>query len=128
MRTRTLGFTALAVLALGVLFWLVGGLTFGHLRDGATWGQGAWGMGPGMMPWGGGTALGWSALFLMMGSRLLFWVAIILGFVVLVRWIAEQNGRSRTDTVDAMELARQRYARGDISREEYERLREDLSR
>ena len=56
------------------------------------------------------------------------WVAIIglvvWGVVALTR--RRETGR-RTSEHNPMEIARQRYARGEISREEFEQIRRDLS-
>lgn len=58
-----------------------------------------------------------------------FWVLLIVGAVVLVKWLAEQSsggmqGRDRTP----LEILRERYARGEIDRDEYEQKRKDLER
>ncbi len=81
-------------------------------------------MGPNMM-YGFGQ-IGWPVMGLMMLSMVLFWIAIILGIVWLVRWIADQSVHRGPKDMDALEIIRRRYARGEINREEYERLREDL--
>lgn len=116
MSTRTIGYWTLTVLGAAALLFLVGWLLVG-----------GWAMSPGMMPWVGG--VGWPAMMLMMLAMLLFWVAVILAVIWLVRWIVEQAGRGRSEDVgpDAHEIIRRRYARGEISREEYERLRQDLN-
>jgi putative membrane protein len=56
---------------------------------------------------------------------ILFW-GIIIGAVawVIVR-ITGSEGRERGD---AVEIAKQRYARGEIDREEFNRISEDLRR
>lgn len=62
----------------------------------------------------------------------LFWGGIIF----LIAWSVSRltGGRSEGGQSegarggDALEIARQRYARGEISGEEYERIRDDLSR
>lgn len=70
------------------------------------WMWGAWGMG-------------------MMLMMLLFWALIIAGIVLGVRWFARQTGEHRPDS--ALEILRQRYARGEINREEFEAKKRDLS-
>lgn len=59
-------------------------------------------------------------------AMLLFWVAVILGIVALVRWAARPHGPGSEETLDAFEIARRRYARGEITAEQYQRLRDDL--
>jgi putative membrane protein len=68
--------------------------------------------------------------FLWLGLALLFLFLLLIlvgGGVVVVVLLARSGSRagsSRGD--DALEILRQRYARGEIDREEYERMREDL--
>lgn len=119
MRTRSLGVWALVALVTAVILWLVGWVAVG----GAT-GQFPWGMGPGMMPWFGG-AYSAPAMLSMMLSMLLFWIAVILGIAWFIRWLV---GASHSGEPDALEVVRRRYARGEINRDEYERLRQDLTR
>lgn len=63
----------------------------------------------------------------------LFWGGLILLAVWLVRALFSGNttGRSsamRMETSDtALEILAQRYARGEITREQYETMKEDLS-
>lgn len=87
----------------------------------AQWGggYGGWGMGPGMMgDWG---ATGWLHFILM----IVFWVLVIAGLVFLLRWLIQatrgEKGGSR-----ALEILRERYARGEITHEEFQRLKREL--
>lgn len=79
-----------------------------------------------MMP----SAWGWvgAMLPLMFLGMVVFWVAITRGLVGLVRWIVSLYGSRTTESVDAPDLARRRYARGEIRREDFERIRDRLSR
>ncbi len=53
-----------------------------------------------------------------------FWGVVIgLGVWLISRWVRG----SGSDGNGALALARERYARGEISKEEFERLRRDLS-
>ncbi len=119
MRNRTIGYWIIAVLGIAVLLFLLSTL----LTGGWQWSRG-FGMMPGMM-FGYGRFAG-PVVGLMMLSMILFWIAVILGIVWVVRWMAEQSGRRGPDDVDPLEIIRRRYARGEINREEYERLRQDL--
>ncbi len=78
----------------------------------------------GMMGWGGGgSGMGLGFLFM-----LVFWGLILTGVVLVVRWLWDQ-GRSipRQETPgSALEILRQRYARGEIPREEFEAKKRDL--
>jgi len=58
---------------------------------------------------------------------LLFWILVILGIAVLIRWLLTQplpNRGARDKT--PLEIVRERYARGEIDREEYEQKKRDL--
>ena len=57
----------------------------------------------------------------------LFWVAII-GLVVWGIGSAVRGGSqgSKGESLSPLEIASQRYARGEISRQEYEQLKKDL--
>jgi putative membrane protein len=71
----------------------------------------------------------WSAGgIVMMLGMLLFWAAIITAIVVGIRWLVRQERSGWRDREDrAMQILRERYARGDISREEFEQRKRDLS-
>jgi putative membrane protein len=78
-----------------------------------------WGMHP--MGWMGGM-WGIGMMFMM----LLFWFLVIGGLIVAVRWfLSDQKERRGNDS--AMEILRQRYARGEINKEEFETKKRDLS-
>ena len=57
---------------------------------------------------------------------LVFWGVIIVGFVLGIRWLMTQ-GREPRRTDAALDILRQRYARGDISKEEFEAKKKDLA-
>ena len=69
-----------------------------------------------MMGWGFGI-LGW---FFM----LLFWLLIILGVVALIRYLA-RSGQSREDKTP-LDILKERYARGEIDKKEFEEKKKDL--
>jgi putative membrane protein len=71
----------------------------------------------------GGFGWGWSMPLFM----LLFWVLVIGAVVILVRGVAaggDPDSSHRTDS--ALETLQKRYARGEISKEEYEEKKRDL--
>lgn len=80
----------------------------------------------GMMGWGGGWGQGWGWFGLM---HILWWLLIILGIVALVRWTAgvgpRQAGRREEDR--ALAILRERYARGEINKTEFEDRKRDLA-
>ena len=61
----------------------------------------------------------------MMLMMLIFWGVVIVGIVLGIRWLAHQGSGPRS-TDAALDILRQRYARGDISKEEFETKKRDL--
>jgi putative membrane protein len=61
----------------------------------------------------------------MMLFMLVFWVLVIVGLVLGIRWLATPRRESRGDA--ALEILRQRYARGEINKEEFDAKKRDLS-
>jgi len=83
-----------------------------------------WGHGPGMM--GGGYGMGWFGSIIMIA----FWIAVIVGIVLLIRWLiistrATSHGTSSGES--ALQILKKRYARGEINKEEFEEKRKDLT-
>ncbi|MEW6331354.1 MAG: SHOCT domain-containing protein [Pseudomonadota bacterium] len=69
---------------------------------------------------------GWGMGFGGIGM-ILFWVLIIAGIVVLTKWLADgPRGSGSPREKSALDILKEHYARGDISREEFERKRRDL--
>ncbi len=68
--------------------------------------------------WGMGSGLGW---FLM----ILFWVLVILGIVYLIKAIAGSAKKGEKEE-SAMNILKKRYARGEINKEEFEKMKDDL--
>ncbi|HXF96280.1 MAG TPA: SHOCT domain-containing protein [Gemmatimonadales bacterium] len=77
-----------------------------------------WGMHPMAWMWGAGGLV-------VMLTMLLFWGLVIAALVLAVRWLLTADRRPGRDT--ALEILRERYARGEINREEFEARRRDLS-
>ena len=75
-----------------------------------------WGMHPMWGMWGIG----------MMLVMLVFCGMVIVGIVLAIRWLVTQGRESRA-TDPALDILRQRYARGDISKEEFEAKKKDLT-
>lgn len=70
----------------------------------------------------GGWGMGFGIVFMV-----LFWALVILGIAALIRWLLTQSSpgrRSRDKT--PLETLQERYARGEIDREEYEQKKHDL--
>jgi len=71
----------------------------------------------------------WSVWGLMMMLLMLvFWGLVIAGLAVGLRWLVSLARDPRRDRADAaLDILRQRYARGEISREEFEAKQRDLA-
>jgi putative membrane protein len=61
----------------------------------------------------------------MMLVMFLFWVLVVIGLVVAIRWIITKGKTPRSDS--ALDILRERYARGEINKEEFEAKKKDLS-
>jgi len=57
-------------------------------------------------------------------SMMLLWI----GVVILIIWIAMKivGGSGKESKSDALDIARERYAKGEISKEEFEQMKKDL--
>ena len=67
---------------------------------------------------------GWVGL----GVMMLWWVLVVAGLVMLVRWLVPRGQqRSRDDEKSPMEILKERYARGEIDKKEFEEKKKDLA-
>ena len=70
---------------------------------------------------------GWGMGFGMI-SMVLFWILIILGIVILVRWVSGGSTASGAPpTKTALDILKERYARGEIDKREFEEKKRDLA-
>lgn len=77
----------------------------------------------------GNWGLGGPGFFGMGFGMLLFWALLIAGVIAVLRWLIVGPGR-RTPPAErssALDILAQRYARGEIDREEFEQKRLDLT-
>ncbi len=56
---------------------------------------------------------------------LVFWILVIIGLVLLIKYLWESSAAKR-EPESALELLKKRYARGEISKEEFEEKKKDL--
>jgi putative membrane protein len=76
-----------------------------------------WEMHPVWWMWGAGGLV-------VMVMMLVFWGVVIAGLVVGIRWLVSQSRSSGRDS--SLAILRERYARGEINRDEFEAKRRDL--
>ena len=87
------------------------------------------------MPWMHGFGFGWGGMIFGGLLTLLFWGVIIALIVFAVRALSRPGSRQVTPaagspgqvTDQALEILRQRYARGEISKDEFNSMRQDLA-
>ena len=74
------------------------------------------------MMWGANEGMGWWMIF---GG---IWMVIFWGAIIwLIVWgVGQVSGGGRRSEDTPLEIARTRYARGEITREQFEQLRQDL--
>ena len=72
----------------------------------------------GMM--GGGGNSGW--IFMVF-----WWVLIIAGIVVLIKWLTNQSRNTRDHENSPLEILKERYAKGEIDKKEFEDKKKDLT-
>ncbi len=79
--------------------------------------------GHGMMGWGYGMDWIWNIIMIV------FWISIIVGIIFLIRWVVLSTNKSHETKwgESAIEILKKRYARGEINKEEYEKIRKDIS-
>ncbi len=88
----------------------------------AQWGRpGDWPMGPGMMG-----SMGWVGALMM----LVFWILLIVGLILLIKWLLiktrSESAPKASSNSSALEILKERYARGEIDKEEFEEKKKDL--
>lgn len=68
--------------------------------------------------WGIGYGFEWILM-------ILFWVLLILGVVYLIKLIAGSTKKGEKEET-ALAILKKRYAKGEINKEEFERMKDDL--
>lgn len=58
---------------------------------------------------------------------ILFWILIIAGVVLIVRWMTERYSQGKISAAESpLDILKKRYARGEIDRETFEKMRRDI--
>lgn len=78
--------------------------------------------------WGNGMMYGYQGGMGWMVLGFVFWLAVIAGIVLLVIWIIGKSGKGKQVQTEetALEILNKRYARGEISKEQYEEMKRDI--
>jgi len=83
-----------------------------------------------MMMWPYMSNFGWGGWLLGGLMMLLFWGGLIVLVVLIIRSFSGSGSRSQNQIVttpsNALEIIKNRYAQGEISKEEFETIRHDL--
>ena len=107
-----------------ILFFVILSIPLAKTQAHAQTGQyGGWGMGSGMM---GGYGMGWFGGILMIA----FWILILVGLIFLIKWLIQSIGRDKATGSSgnrSLEILKERYARGEIDKQEFESKKKDLS-
>jgi len=74
-----------------------------------------------MMHWDYGCGMGFGWVFM-----IFFWVLIVLGIVYLIR-IVMLGAKKQTSGDTALDILKKRYAKGEITKEEFEKIKNDLN-
>ena len=86
--------------------------------------------GPGWGPWG--MHMMWGSWGMgMMLMMLLFWAVLIVALIFFIRWLVTAGPRgqqpvARQDAESALDILQKRYARGEISKAEFQDMRQEL--
>ena len=73
--------------------------------------------------WHGMEGIGWGWLGLGILHMVVFWGLVILAFVALVKWLGE-GARSQPGAPDILKA---RYAKGELTRGQFEQLKRDIA-
>ena len=109
---------AIALLSAATAGGMMGG---GMMGPGMMWGYGGQAGQPGFDGWGWALGMGLGML-----AMCAFWGALIVGIALLVRGAVGPSA-TRTETEDAGEILRRRYAAGEIDEVTYERMRQKIA-
>lgn len=75
----------------------------------------------------GGSGFGSGLGYGFMGLGLIFWILIIVGVILLIKWLVDQGKTTGGgEQQSSLEILKSRYARGEITAEEFEEMKKRL--
>lgn len=74
--------------------------------------------------WHGMESIGWGWLGLGLLHMVVFWGLVILVFVAIVKWLS--GGAGSFDDLRAIDILKKRYAKGELTREEFQEMKKEL--
>jgi putative membrane protein len=114
-QTSIIWLSVIGVLIIGAVFWFGGTNPY----DWGDYGMWPYGHGHMMQPGIGGVML-------------IFWALVLFGLILLVSWlsriIGSDAGSDASRGLNAVEILKQRYAKGEIEKAEFESKLDDLTR
>lgn len=67
--------------------------------------------------WSGGMVFGW-----------VFWILLLVVIIwVVYQFLSKNQNSANTKSENAMDILKERYAKGEITKEEYENMKKDLN-
>ena len=76
------------------------------------------------MMWNGFEGMGWGLIGLGVVHMVLFWALAILALVAIVKWLSA--GAAPFDQTRAIDILKARYAKGELTREQFAQLKREL--
>lgn len=58
---------------------------------------------------------------------MLFWLAVIVAIAVFIKWAFMQSGKGEKGGQTPLDIVKERYARGEINKKEFEEKKRDLA-